>query len=65
MCKAIFYVRVDVGQEELWVAIEGHKPRLVLLGIPLQVSGDYGIGFAGLTLRRLCIFVWRLLEFIV
>ena len=27
MCKGILYVGVDVGQEELWVAIEGDKPR--------------------------------------
>lgn len=27
MCKGILYVGVDVGQEELWVAIEGHKPH--------------------------------------
>jgi len=27
MCKGIFYIGVDVGQEELWVAIGGSKPR--------------------------------------
>jgi len=26
MCKRILYVGVDVGQEDLWVAIEGSKP---------------------------------------
>lgn len=27
MSKGILYAGVDVGQEELWVAIEGHQPR--------------------------------------
>jgi hypothetical protein len=27
MSKQVFHVGVDVGKEELWAAVEGHRPR--------------------------------------
>lgn len=64
MSKGIFYIGVDVGQEELWVAIEGHKPH----SFTHTVAGAKELWNwirKRVILRQLCISVWKLPESIV